>query len=141
LKGSLLQVYTLYYIICITISCLKISRFILIRNENNNILNRYKIINYSANVSVDFITQLISMKKTEIYRLTSALMSFRIEGFHSRARFLNKKKEKKYASHNPTRREGERERRVRGGRSLRIVSFDGCTPRSRRRSAIRERAR
>lgn len=26
-------------------------------------------------------------------------------------------------------------------RSLRIVSFDGCTPRSRRRSAIREGAR
>lgn len=45
--------------------------------------------------------------------------------------------------------EGKRERDggrgMRGGeteeRSLRIVSFDGCTPRSRRRSAIRERAR
>jgi len=43
-------------------------------------------------------------------------MSFRIEGFHSRARFLNKKKkEKKHAPHNPTRRGGERERRVRKG--------------------------
>jgi len=79
----------------------------------------------------------------------SALMSFRIERFHSRAaaRQLNKKKKKGKSSTKcftcPTKRGEERDWRVREmkERSLRIVSFDGHNPRSRRRSAIRERAR